>query len=83
MSIYESTRKMTVQEQEAYDKGYRMGKLDAIVYLYTIVYGEWIDPEYDDGGTTWHCSRCSQPVKAICGKPGVNFCSNCGAYMRG
>lgn len=77
MSIYESTRKMTVREQEAYDEGYRMGKLDAIVY------GEWIDPEDDDDCTTWHCSRCSQPVKTICGKPGVNFCSNCGADMRG
>lgn len=47
-----------------------------------VVHGRWIDPEDDDGGTLWHCSKCGCPVKTI-SKPNCNYCPKCGARMDG
>ena len=46
-----------------------------------VVHGRWIDPEDDDGGTLWHCSKCGYPVKTIA-KPNCNYCPKCGCKMR-
>ena len=46
-----------------------------------VAHGRWIDPEDDDGGTLWHCSKCGYPVKAIA-KPNCNYCPKCGCKMR-
>ena len=48
-----------------------------------VVHGKWIDPEDDDGGTTWHCSKCGIPAKTTWGIPYGNYCPNCGAKMDG
>ncbi|WP_147539490.1 hypothetical protein [Anaerotruncus rubiinfantis] len=46
-----------------------------------VVHGRWIDPEDDDGGTLWYCSKCGYPVKTIA-KPNCNYCPKCGCKMR-
>ena len=46
-------------------------------------YGRWIDAESDDGCTVWHCSKCSYPIKTICGYPIYKYCPMCGALMDG
>ena len=48
-----------------------------------VVHGEWVDPEDDDGGTTWYCSKCGIPAKTNWGTPYGNYCPNCGAKMDG
>ena len=45
--------------------------------------GRWIDAESDDGCTVWHCSKCSYPIKTICGYPIYKYCPMCGALMDG
>ena len=44
-------------------------------------HGRWIDAESDDGCTVWHCSKCSYPIKIICGYPIYKYCPMCGALM--
>lgn len=44
-------------------------------------HGRWIDAESDDGCTVWHCSKCSYPIKTICGYPIYKYCPMCGALM--
>ena len=57
-------------------------------------HGRWIDAESDDGCTVWHCSKCSYPIKTICGYPKCSYpikticgypiykyCPMCGALM--
>ena len=44
-------------------------------------HGRWTDAESDDGGTLWHCSMCSYPVKTIGGYPIYKYCPMCGARM--
>ena len=46
-------------------------------------HGGWIDAESDDGCTVWHCSKCSYPIKIICGYPIYKYCPMCGALMDG
>lgn len=46
-------------------------------------HGRWIDAESDDGCTVWHCSKCSYPIKTICGYPIYKYCPMCGALMDG
>lgn len=46
-------------------------------------HGRWIDAESDDGCTVWHCSKCSYPIKTICGYPIYKYCPMCGAMMDG
>ena len=46
-----------------------------------VVHGRWIDPEDDDGGTTWYCNKCGIPAKTNWGTPYGNYCPNCGATM--
>jgi rubrerythrin len=48
-----------------------------------VVHGEWVDPEDDDGGTTWYCNKCGIPAKTNWGIPHGNYCPNCGAKMDG
>ena len=43
-------------------------------------HGRWMS---DDGCTVWHCSKCSYPIKTICGYPIYKYCPMCGALMDG
>ena len=48
-----------------------------------VKHGKWIDAESDDGCTVWHCSKCSYPIKTICGYPIYKYCPMCGTLMDG
>lgn len=48
--------------------------------------GEWISSDDGWDGEYFVCSKCGCPWTLIEGSPednGMNFCPNCGAYMRG
>lgn len=54
-----------------------------------VVHGKWIlgdvKPGYltPGGNSPWICSECGEIVSWWLGTPTENFCSNCGADMRG
>lgn len=54
-----------------------------------VVHGRWVlgkvEPGYftPGGNRPWVCSECGQVVSWRLDKPRENYCSNCGADMRG
>ena len=48
--------------------------------------GRWIEEDTGYGDTVFVCSNCGETWTLFCGDPyenNMNFCPQCGAYMRG
>lgn len=70
-----------IQEQNDWDYYKHCIEAVPVADVAPVRHGRWIDAESDDGCTVWHCSKCSYPIKTICGYPIYKYCPMCGALM--
>lgn len=74
MSILETSRKMTIREQTAYDLGFHEGRNAAIVH------GRWrLETDEEEPNPMFKlvvCSACNDKANGT-----YNYCPNCGAKM--
>ena len=75
------------RDADAYETGYLQGHVDGYIKAekdYAKSQGEWITIKVDTDLDDTVCSICGKSCEDIEGTPHkTNFCSNCGADMRG
>ena len=71
--------------RQAFEKGFRIGVKKGLSAQPERKMGKWISTDDGWDGEYFVCSVCGCPWTLIEGSPednGMNFCPNCGAYMR-
>ena len=85
--LAEDAQTVEITEEQAINKLHETGWLiEHDKEMTTRPKGEWKTVEGVDGDEYYECSNCGEPWVLMAGAPkdnNMNFCPNCGAYMKG